>query len=257
MSKKLLVLAALLCFVVAAAPEQKKKHPKEGPDYEYEKAMLSMKYGLEDESLKYLNQAVALDPKHAPSYRLMGLIQFRKKNYAEAAAAFEKYLELVPGDSEALANLGYVHESLGQADKAEADYRKAVALDRNANASFGLAKLLLAQKRLPEALDSARQAVAGNDKSAAANNLLGVILNQMGKYGEAETSLQNALLLAPDDVNVSVNLGIACINNKQFARARELYERVLPRVQDPALKEKIDGYLKLIKDQEAALSAEK
>jgi Flp pilus assembly protein TadD len=248
MLKRSLALAVLVCLVAPGAPAQKKKKPK-GADYEYEKAMLSMKYGLEEESLKYLKQALTMDPRHAPSYKLLGVIQFRKKDFAEAAAAFEKYLELKPDDSEARANLGYVDEALGQADKAEAEYKKAVALDGNANACFGLAKLYLAQKRLPEALEYARQRVAKDDNSAAAYNMLGVILNQMGKYAEAVTSLENALRLTPDDVNLSVNLGVAYINSKEFAKARELYERILPRIEDPALKEKIEGYLKLIKER--------
>jgi protein O-GlcNAc transferase len=248
MSKRILAFIVLIGLVAAGAPAQKKKKLK-GADYEYEKAVVAMKYGLEDESLKYLKQAVAMDPRHAASYNLLGVIQFKKKNFAEAAAAFEKYLELKPDDSEARANLGFVDEALGQPDKAEAEYKKAIALDGNANACFGLAKLYLSQKKLPEARDCAQQAVAKNDKSAAFHNLLGVILNQMGKYPEAVASLENALRLTPNDVNLSVNLGVAYINSREFTKARELYERILPQVQDPALKEKIDGYLKLIKEQ--------
>jgi tetratricopeptide (TPR) repeat protein len=235
MLKRTLALAVLVCLVAPGAPSQKKKKAK-GADYEYEKAMLSMKYGLEEESLKYLKQAITMDPRHAPSYKLLGVIQFRKKDFAEAAVTFEKYLELKPDDSEARANLGYVD-------------KKAVALDGNANACFGLAKLYLAQKRLPEALEYARRRVAKDDNSAAAYNILGVILNQMEKYPEAVTSLENALRLTPDDINLSVNLGVAYINSKEFAKARELYERILPRIEDPALKEKIEGYLKLIKER--------
>jgi len=248
MFKKVLALIVLIGLVAAAAPAQKKKKLT-GADYEYEKAVISWKYGLEDESLKYLNQALALEPRHAASFNLQGIIQFKKKNYAEAAAAFEKYLELKPGDSEARANLGYVSEALSQPDKAEAEYKAAISLDGNANACFGLAKLYLSQKKLPEARNFAQQAVAKNDKSAAFHNLLGVILNQMGKYPEAVASLENALRLTPDDLNLSINLGVAYINSKEFAKARVLYERLLPRIEDPALKEKIEGYLKLIDER--------
>jgi type IV pilus assembly protein PilF len=248
MFKRALALAVLVCLVVPGAVAQKKKKAK-GADYEYEKAMLSMKYGLEEESLKYLKQAITMDPRHAPSYKLLGVVQFRKNNFADAAAAFEKYLELKPDDSEARANLGYVDEALGQPDKAESEYKKAIALDGNANACFALAKLYLTQKKLSEALEYARLRVAKNDGSAAAYNMLGVILNQMGNYAEAVTSLEKALRLTPADINLSVNLGVAYINSKDFAKARDLYEGLLPRVEDPALREKIEGYLKLIKER--------
>jgi hypothetical protein len=49
---------------------------------------------------------------------------------------------------------------------------------------------------------------------------------------------------------VIINLGIAYINIKEPAKARELLEKVLPKVQDEALKAKINEYLKLIKDIE-------
>ena len=132
---------------------------------------------------------------------------------------------------------------------APAGFRYGGKVDGNANACFGLAKLYLGQKKLPEALDYAQRDVAKNPKSAAAHNLLGVILNQMTKYAEAAASFENALRLAPGDLNVSINLGVAYINSRQYVKAREIYEKVLPKIEDPELKEKVEGYLKLIKDQ--------
>lgn len=251
MSKRVLALVVLVALAAAGAPAQKKKlkGPEKDAQYEYEKAVISMRYGLEDEALKYLRQAVTIYPKHAASYNLLGVLQFRKKNYTESVAAFEKYLELQPGDSEARANLGYGYESLAQPGKAEEEYKKAVELDGNANACFGLAKLYLEQKRLPEAEDYARRAVAKNAKWAAGYNLLGVVLNQMKNYPEAAASFENAHKIAPDDVNVSVNLGIAYINSREYSKAKAVYESILPRIEDPALKEQVEGYLKMINEQ--------
>ena len=251
MLKRILALVLLVGLIAVGAPAQKKKAkgPSKGAQYEYEKAVISLNYGLEDECLKYLTQAIAMDPKHKDSYRLLGVVQFRKKNYAEAAATFEKYLQLNPADSEALANAGFAYESLGQPNKAEEAYKKAVAIDGNSSACFGLGKLYLAQKMLPEAEDYARRTVAGNAKSAAAHNLLGVVLNQMRRYPEAAASFEEALRLTPDDVNVSVNLSIAYINSQQFAKAREIFEKVLPQIEDPELKSKVEGYLKLIDER--------
>jgi hypothetical protein len=49
---------------------------------------------------------------------------------------------------------------------------------------------------------------------------------------------------------VIVNLGIAYLNIKETAKARELFEKVLPKVKDEDLKAKVNEYLKLIKDIE-------
>jgi Flp pilus assembly protein TadD len=249
MSKKAAAFLILVGLLTLCASAQKKPtKAQKAAQYEYDKALISMRYGLEDESLKYLNQALALDPKHAASYNLLGVLQFRKKNYGEAQGAFQKYLEFKPDDSEAHANLGYVLEAQGQTDKAEEEYKKAVAIDGNGNGCFGLAKLYLEQKKLPEALEYAQKAAAKNSKSAAAHNLLGVVLNQSGKYVEAAASFEKALAITPNDLNLSVNLGVAYINLKEYGKARELLEKILPQVQDATLKDKINEYLKLIKE---------
>jgi Flp pilus assembly protein TadD len=241
-------LAALSLALVHCAPSSKKiaRDQERDPQYQYEKAVVAMRYGLVDEAIKYIEQALALDANHAASYNLLGMAQFKNKNYAAAADAYEKYLELNPKDSEAAANLGFVYEEMGEPEKAETAYRASVALDGNSNASFGLAKLYFEQNKLPEALQYARESISKNTRFVAAHNLLGVILNQLGRYDEALISFQNALRLAPNDVNLSVNLGIAYVNTKDYAKAREIFEKTLPQVQDPSLKTKINEYLKLI-----------
>jgi tetratricopeptide (TPR) repeat protein len=245
------VLGALSLVLIHCAPSSKKiaRDQEKDPQYQYEKAVVAMRYGLVDEAIKYIEQALALDANHAASYNLLGLAQFKNKNYAAAAEAYKKYLGFNPKDSEAAANLGFVYEEMGESDKAETAYKNSVALDDNANANFGLAKLYFEQKKLPEALDYAQKSIVKNSRFSAAHNLLGVILNQLGRYEEAVISFQNALKLAPDDVNLSINLGIAYVNIKDYAKAREIFEKTLPQVQDPSLKAKINEYLKLIEER--------
>jgi Flp pilus assembly protein TadD len=249
--KIFVILGALSLLLIHCTPSSKKiaRDQEKDPQYQYEKAVVAIRYELVDEAIKYIEQALALDANHAASYNLLGMAQFKNKNYAAAAEAYEKYVEFNPKDSEAFANLGFVYEELGESGKAETAYLNSVALDGNANASFGLATLYFEQKKFPEALDSAQKSIAKNSRFPAAHNLLGVILNQMGRYEEAVASFQNALKLAPDDVNLSINLGIAYINTKDYARAREIFEKTLPQVQDPSLKAKINEYLKLIDER--------
>jgi len=245
------VLALTLAIAgCATTPKKAIKDPEKDPQNQYEKAVISMRYGLEDEAIKYLNLALSLDPAHAPSLLLLGNAQFRKENYGEAAAAFQKYLELHPNDAEAHASLGITYGQLGMTEKSEAEYLKSLALDGNANAAFGLAKLYYEQNKLEPALEHIQKAIRKNGKSAAYYNLQGVILNQMHRYADALPSFQTALQYAPEDIYVIINLGIAYINIKEPAKARELLEKVLPSVQDEALKAKINEYLKLIKDNE-------
>jgi tetratricopeptide (TPR) repeat protein len=254
MSKKIIWLIAASLVLTACASTQKKKirDPEKDPQYQYEKGVVAMRYELLDQAIGYFQQALALDPGHAKSYYLLGYAQYKKGKYAEAEAAYQKYLELQPNDSEARSNLGVVYEQLGMPDKAEEEYKRALATDGNPNASFGLAKLNYGQNKLEPALNYVQISLQRNSRSAPFFNLQGVILNQMGRYPEALASFQNALKITPDDIYLNVNLGIAYINNKEPAKARELLEKILPKVQDEALKAKVNEYLKLIKENSAA-----
>jgi Flp pilus assembly protein TadD len=248
--KKSFVLFALALVIAgcATAPKKAAKDPEKDPQVQYEKAVISVRYGLEDEALKYLNLALTLDPAHVPSLLLLGNTQFKKGNYAEAASAFEKYLELQPKDARAHASLGLAYENLGMGDKSEAEFRSSLTIDGNADAAFGLAKLYYEQNKLEAALEHIQIAIGKNSKSAAYYNLQGVIFNQMHRYADALLSFRAALQLAPDDVYVTVNLGIAYINTKEYTKARDLFEKLLPKVQDEVLRAKINEYLNLIRD---------
>ncbi|OGD12308.1 MAG: hypothetical protein A2Y86_06140 [Candidatus Aminicenantes bacterium RBG_13_62_12] len=250
MSRNVCLVLALILGVAGCASTREKaiKDPEKDPQNQYEKAVISVRYDLEDEALKYLNLALSLDPAHAPSLLLLGNVHFKKGNFNEAAAAFQKYLELRPNDSEAHINLGLTYEKLGMADKSEAEYATALGLDGNPSAAFGLAKLCYEQNKLEPALEHIQKAIEKNVKSAAYYNLQGVILNQMHRYADALPSFQTALILAPDDIYVTINLGIAYINIKEPAKASDLFEKLLPRVRDEELKAKINEYLKFIKD---------
>ena len=71
-----LILAIAGC---ATAPKRAIQDPDKDPQNQYEKAVISMRYGLEDEPLKYLDLALSLDPAHAPSLLLLGNAHSKKR----------------------------------------------------------------------------------------------------------------------------------------------------------------------------------
>jgi tetratricopeptide (TPR) repeat protein len=240
----------VLSLILACCATQTKKIQKKEKDaqYEYEKAVLTMNYGLVDEAIKYLNRALSLNPNHHLSYYLLGLAYVKKENLAEAEAALQKCLELKPDFSEAYISLGEIYEDTSKLDKAEDEYKKAYAIAQDYSTSFHLAMLCYGRGRLEQALDYVQKAVQKNNRSKEAYNLQGVILNKLGRYPESIQSFQNVLKIDPNYTVASVNLAIAYINNKDFDKARELLEKTLPTVQDQQLKEKIQQYLEKLKE---------
>jgi tetratricopeptide (TPR) repeat protein len=247
---KTFILAAACCGLAFCTAAQKKPRieTEKDPQYQYEKAVIAMKYGLPEQAIDYVNLALSLDPRHYQSLNLMGLIHLEAKDYRLAADAFEKCLEVKPDFIDAINRLGTTYYELGEKDKAEQAYQKSLALDGNAFACFSLAKLRLEENKLQDALDYIDKSILKVDNQAGAYNLKGVILNQMERYPEAIMSFQTALAITPNDVNVNVNLGIALMNARQYDKSLEVLEKALPNIKDQVLRNKVNEYIKALKE---------
>lgn len=62
--------------------------------YRAELAVVNIRVGRNEEALKVLQDALAIDPKYAEAYRLMGIAQLQMKKKAEACESFAKAKEL-------------------------------------------------------------------------------------------------------------------------------------------------------------------
>jgi len=228
MKRKILVFLAIAGGLAACAPSQKQiaAQREKDPQYQYEKAVVCMQYGIPDEAFRYLNQAIALDPRHYLSFNLLGLAHMMKGNLPDAVKAFQSCIAIAPSNfSEAHNNLGTALQESNQIEAAEAAFKKAYEIDQNYNASYNLAKLYFGQSKLEPALDSIRKSLLKYDRSLLAWNLQGLVLDSLGKYDDAMACFQQALKIIPGEPNVSFNLATSLYKNGQIARAKELLEK--------------------------------
>lgn len=245
----ILALAIMLALVAClpAAAQRRPKNPDKDPQYQYEKGVVALNYGLLDEAVRYGNLAVSLDPKSYNGYVLLGNAHFRKGEFAQAVAAFEKAVELKPELAEPRVNLATAAFEAGDLAKAEAELKQADAIKPDAAVNFYLAKIYYGQKKYEPALAEIQKSIVGNPQNAGAYNIKGVILNELERYPEAIGSFQAGLILAPDDISLQINLGLAYVNNKEPDKARPVLEKALPNVKDIVLKTRIEDYLKSLK----------
>ena len=75
-------------------------------------------------SLEYYNNAVNIDPNYAESYNMLGYLNIKMNNYADAEKAFKKYISLLPNEAnpydsyaEFLLQRGKYHESITNYEK--------------------------------------------------------------------------------------------------------------------------------------------
>jgi tetratricopeptide (TPR) repeat protein len=262
MKRMILVLVLIAGGWAACAPSQKQieaQHDKD-PQYQYKKAEVCMQYGFPDEALKYLNQALALDPRYYQAYNLAGQAYMKKENYSEAIKAFESCLSIAPNSYlEARINIGYAlmsyrklpeaikafqdcialvpkmselynymgiaFQELDKRDEAEAAFKKGYDIDQNYNASYNLAKLYFLQNKFDLALENVRISIQKYDRSLLAWNLQGLILDSQRKYDDAAACYLRALKIIPDEPTVSFNLAETYYRSGQIARAKDLLEK--------------------------------
>jgi len=241
----LIVLFSGLNFCTTTM-NQSSQNKEQDPEYQYEKAVVAYRYGLKEEALKYLQRALTLSPDHAPSYNLLGLIFLEKGNLSQALGYYQKAVEINPEFPEALYGLGRVYEELGKKEKALTFYQRSYQLNPRPEVAFSLAKALYLNQRLEEALRVVEKLVSDHPSSGA-YNLRGVILNHLGRYKEAVTSFQQALKLAPEDEVAAVNLGVALVNSGSPEEARAFFEKILPRLKNPELKNRVADFLRQLK----------
>ncbi len=254
-----LVLTASFAAAAVAAPagpgsrsvepqRKSKASDEKNPQYQYEKGVIALRYGLTDEAVRYGRLAVSLDPGHFNGWNLLGSAYYTKGEFVLAAEAYEKAAAIKPGAADIQRDLGLTYAELKNVEKAEAALKRAFEIDGAYESAFYLGKLYYGAGRYEEALDYAVKAVRKNGKNAGAYNLKGVALNQLGRYAEAAGSFRAGLVLAPADVDIQVNLGIALLNGGEPAKARAVFEAVLPKIEQDVLRKHVEDYIKAIKD---------
>ena len=259
-----LVLAAAIAVVGCAAaagtgdgpeaggPQKQKKRAKiddeKDPQAQFERGVVALRYGLTDEAIRYGRLAVSLDANHFDGWSLLGSAYYTKGEFAQSAEAYEKAASIKPAAPGIQRGLGLAYMELKEFEKAEAALKKAQAAEGDSESAYQLGKLCYSNKRYEEALTYALAAIQKDAKSAKAYNLKGVVLNQLGRYPEAAGSFQAGLILVPGDIGLHINLGIAYLNSNEPAKAKAVFEAVLPKMEAGPLKTQVEEYLKSIKD---------
>ncbi len=239
-------LIAVLALAACISPAKKLELEREkDPQYQFDKAALCLQYNMVDESFQYIDKALVLNPRFTAALNLRGLALMLKGRTVEAIQSFQSCLEIDPAFSEGWNNLAAAFDQNNQKDKAVDAWKKAFDLDQNYNASYNLAKTAFENDQAEIALDWIRKSIATFPKSVLSFNLQGLIYDSLGKYQEAIDSYQQAIKLVPTEINVQFNLAMTCYRKKDYSRARDLLDKILPLAKDE-LKLKVEEMLRRI-----------
>ncbi|MCP2619049.1 tetratricopeptide repeat protein, partial [Candidatus Aminicenantes bacterium AC-335-A11] len=198
---------------------------------------------------KHLNKCLILNPKYYLAYNALGLTYSMQGNLEKAIENFKKCLELNPDFPEAHNNLGIIYHQMGFLDKAKKEYLKALSSPDYPHKElpyYNLALLSLIEGKSEKALKYINSALRENSRYGMAYNLKGKILENLGNLEEAIRNYEKALEIVPNEVNFMFNLGVALYKNREYGRAKNIFEKLNKMPLQKDLKSKVEDYLKRI-----------
>lgn len=146
----------------------------------------------------------------------------------QAQAAYERICRQAPADYEVWLNLGAIAGMLGNLEAAEAAFRRVLVLNaRLPQAQLNLARLLVLQNRLREALPHYQHYLALKPTALDGYYQLGHLYEALGDQGEAEKIYRAALLLDEQDAGIHIGLARLLRVKGEYAAATEQCERAL------------------------------
>ena len=206
-------------------------------------------------------QALALDPLHADSLHLMGLLCFRAHQYDhavewlvlairreprpeflaslgralrqqsrhdEALQTFDKAIQLKPTDAELWRELGAVLTDLKRADEAVLAFQHALTLDpNNVGAADQCGNLLRTLGRYEEALACFARSDELQPDNAQTLYLRGHTLSDLKRYREALADLTRAHALDPKHPGICNSLGYVLQNLARHEDALAAFDKAI------------------------------
>lgn len=177
---------------------------------------------------RLLRQAIAIDPRSADAWQLLGLVAKAGGDLQAAAAHMRQSLSIDNRQAHVHHNLGNVLKAQGLLDDALAAYGKAVTLKPDyVDALVQRGEMLIALQRHQEALPPLRRAFHLAPGHLGARVGLADLLVTLGALDEAEAMLRDGLRASPGNVYLTHNLGVLLRIKEDYAAALPLLRHVV------------------------------
>ena len=162
--------------------------------------------------------------RHTLSWRIIGMIYMREKNYQKSVYAHQQVTLFSPKDSEAFYNLGLAQNSLGASESAEASYKRALEIKPEFwQAHYNLATIYKETNRCGAAVMHYEASVDYAPNSADAHYGLGTALFRLRKLDLALESFNNA-------AHLRENFDLAISGQGQILMAKGLHKEGLEKL---------------------------
>jgi len=194
--------------------------------------LIALKAAQHDHALAWIARAIAQDPK--PEYLAsLGLALSRQGRHNEAVKAFDKAVQLAPGDAALWKQLGDALLELRRYDHALLSFQHVLKLDsRNQDAAYKSGVLLHDAGRFEEAVACLDACDALLPNHAPTLQARGRALLALRKFDAALSDNLRADALAPENADTLNNIGACLQSLDREEEALAWFDRALARLPD-------------------------
>ena len=173
-----------------------------------------------------LGQILAIDPAYGRAWRLKGyILAYKNRRFEDALIAYDRALEIDPGDSNAWGSKGNVFTLQRRYEVALDAYSRALAIDsKSASHWVGMGDALRALKRHEEALEPFSNAVAIDPEMPQYLFKKAGVMCYLKRYEEAVILYRQALRNDPDNTETWDALGSILEKLERYQEAIEAYD---------------------------------
>lgn len=160
-----------------------------------------LKNGEEEQAVKVLVQALAIDSNHIEAQQKLAMLYLQKQMFGAAAALFKQLADLTQ-DPVHYSHLGFVLFQQNSYEDARAAYQKAVDIDPSRPQRFvSLAQVYRSLGQPQNAVIALGKAIELDNENIEFLLLLTELYAELNNLEEAELALKNVLEKTPDNVD--------------------------------------------------------
>lgn len=194
----------------------------------YKKILSKFKKEKFDEALTLIKRSVKTYRNSPELWQLYALIMQKNNNFAESIKAFEKVIDLQPGEATNYTNLGLAYEKVGDFDTATLQYNKAIAIDNKSHTAFyNLGCVFLTKKQCLLAIENFKKSLEIQPDFTLALVGLGRALELDGKKEEGKKCLDLALKINPNSLEAQLRLALNLKSYGSFQNASHIFEKLV------------------------------
>jgi tetratricopeptide (TPR) repeat protein len=194
----------------------------------FDEAVAHHRAGRLDEAKQLYQQILDIDPHHAETHHLLGLIAYRTGALEEAVELLSQATRENKTQPTYWFNLGVVLQKQGKGREALSAYERALTLHpQYPEAHSNVGNVFMELGQLEGAAAAYQRALCIRPEYVEAHNNLGVVLKEQGKLDDARMSYERALQLAPNHQEAHCNLGSVLMDQGKLDQAIVCLERAL------------------------------